>query len=273
MGTEETGFLRQYKRVVVLADLHCGHRIGLTPPAYHQRDLAASDKKEAKYFKAAIELWYEFENTINSLKPIDILLINGDAITGKEIRSGGTELIATDRNRQAEIAKECINFCEAGKILMTFGTPYHGGVAEDWEELVAEKVDAIEIKSQLFADINGVVFHLKHKVGASSIPHGKGTPLAKERLSNLLWAEHGEEPRVDVFIRSHVHYCFDVGEPEWRAIITPALQGKGSKYGSRICQGIVHFGLIHFDVYNNGEYYWKPHIARVDSQKAKVIKL
>jgi len=48
----------------------------------------------------------------------------------------------------------------------------------------------------------------------------------------------------------------------------------GSKFGARICSGIVHFGLMHFDIDMRGNIVdWDKHIVIVEEQKAKVTKL
>ena len=132
------------KRIIVAADMHCGHRVGLTPPAYQQRDRAASDKRDAKFYKASIELWSWFEERLKPLRPIDILFLNGDAIDGRGQRQGGSELLAGagDRHLQVDIAVDCIDFIDPQHIVMTRGTPYHvGDKGEDYENVLAEKVN------------------------------------------------------------------------------------------------------------------------------------
>lgn len=257
-----------------MADLHSGHRVGLTPPRWHRPELANSDNPQAKFLKVQIELWYEFQKIVSELQPIDILFVNGDAIDGRGERSGGTELLTTSQAEQILIAKDCIREVGAKQIVMTYGTPYHtSNAGEDWEKELADDLGALKIGGQEWVDVNGVIFDLKHKIGSTTIPHGKGTPLAKERLWNVLWNEYEEQPKSDVIIRSHVHYAFACTEPGWLAMTTPALQGQGSKYGSRICQGIVHWGLTHFDVFDDGAFSWAFHIVRVQSQKAKILRL
>jgi hypothetical protein len=112
---------------------------------------------------------------VDKLKPIDILFVNGDEVDGKGKRSGGTELISTDRSVQAEMAAFCIQYIGAPKVVMTYGIPYHVGASEDWEDIVAEKVSAVKISSQEWPQVNGVTFDLRHKVGNTTIPYTKGT--------------------------------------------------------------------------------------------------
>jgi hypothetical protein len=248
------------KRLVCISDLHCGHRVGLTPP-YYQTAIPGK-----QYHRIQVELWDQYVKWAEELQPIDILLVNGDAIDGKGKRSGSSELITADRNQQCDMSEIAINQLEAKNIIMTYGTGYHTGNGEDYEYQLAKRLNA-DISSQQFFQVNNTTFDAKHKVGGSSIPHGRATPLAKERLWNYIWNEFSEQPKADVIIRSHVHYHTFTGEDHWLAMTTPALQGQGSKFGARICNGTVHFGLVWFDCHDDGSYEWSRAILHAESQK------
>ena len=531
---------RDFKRVVAMGDLHCGHRVGLTPPKWQ------SAIKGNKYHKIQVELWEEYKNIIKHLQPIDALIVNGDCIDGRGERSGGTELISTNRQEQINMAATCINFCSAKKVVLTRGcltaghriltsdlrwvpvetlkkddrllafeadpkvkgrkrrfkesvvlgnvptnsfcyklylsdgttieathdhpflvrnqpyqwrtpemlykwmyyssgkrnkrdpvvfprtlpvwehkkdfitgylagfydgegscsqrkkkqrngwpehifsidgyqnpgvvleevkeylnligfsfgeykynkesetkairilggipeklrflgmvrpfrflesfdpniigtihtktkedtyiekielvgykevwglststqtyisegflshnTPYHVGSQEDWEDELADKVSAIKVGDHEFYDINGVTFDVKHHIGSSSIPHGRHTAIARDAMWNAIWAEYEMQPKGEILLRSHVHYYSRTGGVDWEAFTLPALQGMGSKYGAKICSGLIHWGLIWFDVYNKPRKTGKKwemdtHIVKIKSQKATVTKL
>ena len=260
------------KRVLIIADTHCGHLAGLTPPEYQYEFLDTSKTKRNDYAKQQKDLWQFYADIVNSLRPIDILILNGDMIDGKGDRSGGTELISSDRAEQVNMAMQVIEFVEAGSIVMTYGTPYHVGKDEDWEAVLADKVGA-KIGSHEWIDVNGLVFDVKHKIGSSTIPHGRYTALARDALWNDLWAKRGGQPQADIIVRSHVHYHVYCGERKRLALITPALQGHGSKYGSRICSGTVDTGIVYFDVDKEGGYAWECIDAVLESQIATAQKL
>ncbi len=162
---------------------------------------------------------------------------------------------------------------QAEKIIVLYGTAYHVGKDEDWEEQVAKDCGALKIGGQEWLNINGTVFDLKHKIGSSSIPHGRSTPIKKEKLWNIIHAEHDEQPNADVTIRAHVHYFDYSGNADWLGMTLPALQGKGSKFGSRICSGTIDFGMVYFDIQENGVYSWGWDTVRVATQQAKAIVL
>lgn len=254
------------KRMVVMSDLHCGHKVGLTPPRWH-------NQHDEKLYKIQKELWGFYTSAIDELGQIDILVVNGDAIDGTGHRAGGTDQKTTDRLEQVDMAVECIDYALAGVVRMTYGTPYHTGNGEDFEQVIADKVGG-KIEGHAFFDINGNIFDIKHKIGGSSVPHGRYTALARDKLWNTVWNNRDEQqPNAGVLIRSHVHYHADCGNHLWRAITTPALQGFGSKYGIRQCSGVVDIGFLVFEIEDDGSYSWWPVIAELGQQKVHVESL
>ncbi|MFH0821260.1 MAG: hypothetical protein V2B18_00785 [Pseudomonadota bacterium] len=261
------------KRVVIWSDMHCGHRAGLTPPGW-QYQAESSDAELAKFAKHQALTWDFVTRKIDELKPIDILIVNGDLVEGKGEKSGATELIVADRQKQAEMAAECIKYVGAKNTIITYGTPYHGGVTEDFENDVAKEVKADKIGGHEWLDVNGVVFDCKHRIASSSIPHGRHTAPARDVLWNFLWAlEEEGQPKSDIFIRSHVHYFTYAGTNRYFVVTTPALLGWGCKYGTRICSGIINYGFLHFDVAGKGDWTWKAHILNAKPGGELLLKL
>ena len=247
------------KRVVVISDLHCGHVVGLTPPSHDIRHENESDRLVDSMRR---RYWDFYADALDALQPVDVLIVNGDTIDGKGAKSGGTELIASDRAAQIGMAVDAILYAKAGKVFMSFGTGYHVGDQDDWELGVAREVKAEKIGSHDWLDVNGVIFDYKHHAGSSQTPYGRHTAIAKEHTWNIMWNEHGEYPKSDIIIRSHVHYYGFAGGVGWWGFTTPALQGYGSKFGSRRMSGTVDFGLLSFDVEGKEQWTWKAHILK-----------
>lgn len=252
------------KTVLAISDLHSGHKTGLTHPDWHV------DKK-CELRKVQWELWNTYRQMIKPYVGCDCLLILGDCIDGKGSRSGGTELLVTDRHEQCEMAERAINEINAKNIVMVYGTPYHTGDEEDFEGSIARHINA-KIGGHEWVDVEGVVFDIKHKIGSSTIPHGRHTAIAKEVLWNMLWSERDESPKSDIILRGHVHYHAGAFGSDWLGMTMPALQGMGSKYGVRQCSGLIDFGVIGFQV-DNGEYSWQAHTQKIKSQAPKTIKI
>jgi hypothetical protein len=253
------------KRLLLISDLHCGHQFGMTPPQWQYN---ARDGYQAKVGLFQREFWNWFSAEIEEVKkenPIDILILNGDAIDGKGERSGGTELVTTDRNEQVKIAKYCIDFCEAKQIKIISGTPYHTGKEEDFEATLAALLGG-KYHNHLHINIAGVKFDIRHKVASSIIPHGRYTAPRREALWGALWAERGLMDKADFYIRSHVHYYTASMDASNCVLTTPCLQG-WTKYGSRECSGVVDLGFIVFDC-ENGRAAMSNHFF--DMRKFKV---
>jgi len=267
------------KRGIVVSDLHCGHACGLTPPAWQTKEVNGTTTKHNKWARLQRQLWDHYKRMIDELGPFHFGLYVGDGIDGTGRKSGGTELITTDREEQSDMAIECLNAVllnarRGFEWVGVYGTGYHTGNDEDWENRIAERAGFKKIGAHEWVDVNGCVFDLKHKIGSSTIPHGRHTATAKERMWNILWNhEDALQPDANVFLRGHVHYHAFCGGPGWVAMTLPALQGMGTKYGARQCTGLVDWGVTVFDVADDGAFDWHAETVKIESQKAKAVVL
>lgn len=249
--------------MIALGDTHCGHKAGLTPPKYQKNE------HQEIYWKAFDRMLKEFRCG----KKIDVALWNGDLVDGSGERSGGTEEDSTDANRQTEIARAVVGHVGAKENIFTYGTPYHAGNKDcDFEVQIARDFGG-NISGQQFFSVNKTMFHAKHKVGGSQAGvHTRFTAIARQKMWNMFWAEHDECPKAQVFIRSHVHYHVYCGDDKWLAMVLPALQGWGSKYGERQCEGTVHFGFVGFWVGDNGGLpAWRAYVCR-EARRASIAR-
>ena len=237
------------KKIAIISDLHCGHRAGLTPPKYQYQP------ERSKYGEAQKSIYEQYLAAIERWSPVDVLIVNGDAIDGKGDRTGGSELITSDRDEQVEMAYEAITAWKAPTIIMTYGTGYHTGKEEDWEAVLCSELNA-EIHAHVWPEIDGVIFDVKHFAPGSVVPYGRYTGPARSRVWNLLWNERELQPKARVFIRSHVHAFTHSGDSRHLVMTTPALQAPSTKYGARQCEGTVDCGFVVFTC-DEGKYAWK----------------
>ena len=262
------------KKMVILSDLHCGHLAGLTPPRWQvQAPEGEGRTKREKFAVSQKEAWNWYLKTITRNGPYDVVVVNGDAIDGRGERSGGLELITSDREEQVAMATVAVQKAMNGrktKVVLTYGTPYHVGDQEDWENMLADNLYAEKIGAHEWIDMGGVIFDFKHNIGGSSVPHGRATAVSRETLWAKLWADCGKIPDVDVLVRSHVHYRMYVEDSMGVRLITPALQTQGSKYGARRCSGTVDFGITFAEV-SDGEYSIWFELADLESEKSSAI--
>lgn len=255
-------------RCVVIADLHAGHRSGLTHPTWQYHE--DGDPIINKFGEFQKVLWEWYTGKIASLQPIDTFIVNGDAIDGKGDRSGGTELLSSDRRVQCQIAAEAIRVARAKRIYIIKGTPYHTGYEEDWEEVLGDMVGAAHVGNHEWFDAEGVIIDCRHQVSASVIPHGRYTALARHALWNELWAERDMQPKADIIIRSHRHFYSYCGDSRWLAISTPSLQ-LYTKFGSNIVEGTNDIGIISIDA-DRGRYTWTAHLLDMTFAAAKTLQ-
>ncbi|MDD5358319.1 MAG: hypothetical protein PHX80_04180 [Candidatus Nanoarchaeia archaeon] len=255
------------KRILVIADNHAGHLFGLCLKQF-------KPPIESPWFSKVIE-WQEktapwFKKEIDKVRPFDALIWNGDALDGKGERSGGTELLTSDRIDQIQIAKDIYEFINPPTAHMIYGTPYHSGREEDWERVLAREL-GIDIGSHSWIECEGVTIDFKHKVSGSVIPHGRRTGPERARLWNRLWAERSLQPKADLIVRSHIHYYGYSGDADGAVITTPCLQGF-TKYGAKECEGTTDFGFITIDC-EGGNFTWTAHLMDLKFSAAKAVKL
>ena len=262
---------RRTKRSLIISDLHCGHLTGLTPSDYWWGESDLPCQQKVREFQEWS--WNKYMGLIEKYRPYSNMLVNGDMIDGKGAKSGGTEQLTADRDKQSDMAVACIKAARIPKIVMTYGTPYHTGMGEDFEARVARQCKA-QIHSHAWIDINGVMISMKHKVGGSQLPHGKATPILREMVLNDSWCrDYPEHPLAQIFIRSHTHCCVEAPTKGSLGIVTPALQGLGSKYGARQCSGVVHWGIVVLDITPAGSWKWKVERVSLENQAPNVVKL
>ena len=211
-------------RVVFFGDSHCGSNVGLTPPAYQYQYISNPKTEELrtqnKWARLQKECWNWYVDRVGILKPIDLLLNMGDNIDGDGSRSGGTELITTDRKKQVCMAIECIEVAETKKMTMVYGTPYHTGQAEDFEVDIATHFKC-KIGGHEWEEVNGCMFDLKHKQSNCKNP---ATGIWNEIVDNREWALTGEQPKADVLVRAHTHRFTLLRIEDCVGVTIPALQ-------------------------------------------------
>ena len=131
---------------MIISDLHSGSVWGLSSPEFYYRNTKVNDewtehRKQRR--KMQEEAWTEYLRIVKQWYKPDVLLVNGDAIEGRQSRQGSSELITANLEEQARMAVICISQFKAKKILMTYGTSCHNSPeAEDWEHIIAQDLKA-----------------------------------------------------------------------------------------------------------------------------------
>jgi len=264
------------RRIIAVSDMHCGSRAGLTPPNYWGNPKNEFDKK---WVAMQREQWNWYVKTINELKPFDVAIFMGDLVDGKATKSNGRDVIRKERREQVTMAIDCINELKCPNKTFVNGTRYH--TEDDWEWDIAEhyRVEGDRVKqgAHEWVEIeckkgDNVIFDCKHHIGSSQIPHGRATAIMRDGLWNQIWADIDMQPRGQFLLRGHAHFFLAVKQYGVWHLRVPALQGMGSEFGGERCSGTVDYGLIYFDVYEDGHVEWEERLASIKAHKAKTTK-
>jgi len=257
------------KRIGIVSDFHCGALFGLTPPLWHGTD---------RWAKVRRDLWAFYQQAVRKLAPVDVLVVNGDAVEGP---SGvpNDHCISVDRVMQAEMAAEAIRLWNAPRLLMVMGTPFHTGQREDWEKLVGSfsKPKAERLAESLDVEAHGKIINFRHFTGGTSVPKKIPPGLTREQSWNRVKAEAGVAPKADIIVRSHLHTHMKGTEQygdgkEVMFIITPGLQGYSS-YGARKVSRVIHFGALVLEIEDDGRVTVEREMMAVKAPDGKVVRI
>ena len=60
-------------------------------------------------------------------------------------------------------------------------------------------------------------------------------------------------------------------EDDWLAMTTPACCGAASKYGARTCEGLVHYGLVHFVIDRGKLKDWNAEVVNIRTTRPAIV--
>lgn len=240
------------KRVLSVSDLHAGNISGLTPDKYNPDSEIGHDMYLYRQY-----LYQWVQKKIDALRPIDIFVGNGDLIDGKGEKSGGNEQLTTDRTQQIDMAVDFCKWVDAKEYHFTYGTGYHVGQEDDWENRIASEFNT-RPEATVALNVNGLIMKFRHYIGGSTNFSARSGALARSQINDILWSIDGEDERADVLVYSHVHYFYALFNRFSAVFTSPALQGwGGSQLGARKMGGIVDYGFLYFDVNSKEDWIWK----------------
>jgi len=225
-----------------MSDLHCGSICGLTPPRYWSEDTRGLQEP----------FWNWYKDTLKTIGPVDVLVINGDAVDG-EGKKESIGHITTDTLKQADIAVECIEMIKvpARAIHAAYGTDFHVLGTYSYEDAVADKLE-VTISDSVLLNIRDKRFNFRHACGRSDIPYGQGTQTFKEAILDILRADAGEYEEADITVRAHVHYYCRMEVGRRVALTLPCLQLPFTVFGRRCRHAYYDVGMMLIQVDDAG---------------------
>jgi hypothetical protein len=232
----------QCRNLVVVSDLHCGCRLGLTPPSTDAIPLDDGGFYQPSGFQRTVAEWWRefFEEFVPSIVKREkwALCVNGDAIEG--VHHNSVTQISHNLADQAAIARMCLEPYVAkakGGYYHIRGTEAHVGSSCQEEERLARDLGAIpndegqRARYDLWVNVgDSIPTHILHHIGVTGSQAYEATAVQKELVEE--YAEAGRwnliEPRM--IVRSHRHRMITTAIPVRdglaHAIVTPGWQGK-----------------------------------------------
>lgn len=261
--------------VGIFSDTHCGSLTGLTPDEHNWSPGDGDDPGLLKLYKRRDACWRWFIRKLKDVGEIDVALWVGDLIDS----GGGCDRSHDGQSLPAQVmqAISVVEAVGARRNYFWHGTPFHVGQDKvSWESLIAGHFGTSAREGSM-VDIRGLKIHIQHKMGISSSPVGRFTPLAKTSLMHdLLWVSGFLPDRADLVLRAHTHRCVGIYEASARRSIwsLPGLQAYGGVYPSRQLDGLpVDFGFLILRIVDRERWSIEPHCAPLKIMGSKIEKI
>lgn len=227
-------------RIILTADLHTGSSTGLTT------------NPQNKIQEKILDL---YNNTINHFGPKpDYVIVNGDAIQGCSARNKDI-VNATAVQQAVEAAKVIYKWGATKEYIIIGGTGFHTEVdGEDIDRFVCGELERllradknfstkVSYHDKLKTTFNGWFrLEARHRIGTSTIPHGRATAPSKAKMWNALSSALTGGALTHLYVYAHAHYYQRVEDDLGCALILPCWQALGNKFGTKICDGIITLG-------------------------------
>ena len=206
------------KTILFLGDTHVGSKYALWP----------RDRMPAKHTTAAlkrVEYLNEcFTNMVKALPRLDLLILTGDLIEGKQRRSDATGLFTADIGEQVEAAMEVLHpVCKkATRIMRVYGTPYH---EEYFNALRAldEKMGVQRLDVVLDLDLDGQILNVAHHPSGGSALY-TGTAVDKESIWSAVASADGKVVAPRWIVRAHKHTYIKQDTENRTVVLCPCFQ-------------------------------------------------
>jgi hypothetical protein len=281
-------------RAVLLADMHVGGLYGVagSPESKFAPDAGVRQKLFDAWSASTRGKWS---------KP-DALIVNGDAVDGKGVKSGGVDQWEPDLMAQADHAAELLSMWGAKEVYIIRGSPYHVGAGHtglEVEEYLGRKIGAMvhpygkdqQSGLQWFLTLNGTTMHVSHHVGISRVFAYRSTPIAREMMAmklndplrhlvdlaskpggrNQLWNDDLKaaiECKTSIVVRAHSHYFWVCQTSHSMGIDLPCWQAMTPYMQLRNPIGMPpDIGFIGMEFNKGGEWTYERNLWRVESMQ------
>ena len=241
----------QRKIVVLMADMHSGHKLGLCNPDTIIVDTSQNPPKQMniELIEWQEYLWYDiYEKGMEKVVEIageDEIIVQhlGDIIQGSK---HPYQLVTPSFHNQCAVAywniKPWMVLQNVKKVRIHTGTPAHDGDYLGAPVIVAEKmrdkhvnVD-VKVVHHSLQNIDGLLLDLAHHGSSTGIRNWtKGNVMRYELTSMVLDALQAGEQPADIYARAHFHTPHE-------EVITRSVNGKSKLFRYMLLPSIVGMG-------------------------------
>jgi hypothetical protein len=185
------------RNIGFVGDIHCGSHWGLWP--------VESLPENKNRFKGVRYLNECFTHLVNNWPELDLLVLTGDLIDGKQRKSTGCGIFTSKLCEQVEGAIEILRplIKKSKRVVRVYGTPYH----EDFDDILSALDKEFDIKTKdqvLNIKLNdGILNVAHHPASGSALYHG--TAVDKESLWSTVAAAERNVPNARWIVRAHKH--------------------------------------------------------------------
>ena len=270
------GRSKSSKSIIGGGDVHDGASTAVCSPAPYRAEQDDYIKPNAVQ-KTLFSAWETIKDNLKNKKP-NLWVCNGEPIDGANRKQIGAQSWTTSLEDQMNDFIKLAKHIPYKDILFTRGSLYHSGLdATNFEEVLADRMGALRYKmfggggaTDYFANIevNNKVFNFSHHIGFSKGLQTRAAALSRE-MANMHY-EYEKLGKVDVIVRSHVHYFCHVEFVHSHGIILPAWKyPDGHLFRGGVAGTTPDIGMVEMIVEPNGEIIVNKIVAEVDL-KAKV---
>lgn len=203
-------------RIVVIGDMHCGHKMALTPDSYF-------NDTTNDYQKWVLGCWNDL---VDRFKHPDYLILNGDLCDGMGVKNMGVECITTDIDEQADMAAELLApmIGEKTSVKVLNGSGYHIGECHgmNGDARVAEKIGGEFVGFDYTLDIDNDRIQFAHGSGGGKM--NPDTNIRQEMQLAINNAQKLKQKPPTMLVRSHIHRYFVDGSATIVGYVTPCWQ-------------------------------------------------
>jgi len=232
--TKHSIYFRNIERsIALLSDVHAGSDLSVYPVKTPIYELEGTKEKNLTLLvnggqRLLYDHWQDFIRQCNAFR-VDTVVTVGDLTDGTNPKECNKKhLMTTDLNVQTQMAVELLKPLVKNRKYHGFsGTDYHGSKDYAVHQEITNNLKEVATEATFWSRIGNIKFtpttkvaNIAHKAtGATIYP---ATALDRERVFLKMAEGTGKLPKIDAFIRGHLHFYFHLDYADMHIVQLPA---------------------------------------------------